>query len=234
VRVGTPGAAAHSVVQVRNSIIANSTGGTSANCSGTSITDQGNNLAFPGTTCGFSLASDRRADPKLGPLATNGGRTQTMALLPGSPAIDAGDDATCNAAPVSGVDQRGVNRFTSAGAHCDMGAFERGGTATFTDDPLSAGLTAIKAVHITELRSRIDAARIARGLAAYSWTDPTLIPGSILKAQHIIDLRNALSEAYGAAGLTQPTYTDSELTIGVTTVIVAHIAQVRAAVAAIE
>ena len=44
-------------------------------------------------------------DPLLGPLANNGGPTQTMALLPGSPAIDAG-------VTVAGVttDQRGVLR----------------------------------------------------------------------------------------------------------------------------
>ena len=40
-----------------------------------------------------------------------------MALLPGSPAIDAGDDSLC-----PGTDQRGVPR--PIGAHCDIGAFE--------------------------------------------------------------------------------------------------------------
>lgn len=40
-----------------------------------------------------------------------------MALQIGSPAIDAGDDATCEA-----VDQRGVGR--PLGAHCDIGAYE--------------------------------------------------------------------------------------------------------------
>jgi len=67
-------------------------------------------------------------DPKLGPLAKNGGPTQTMALLPGSPAIDAGNPAK----PGSGkgacevTDQRGTPRgATGAGkAVCDIGAFE--------------------------------------------------------------------------------------------------------------
>jgi chitodextrinase len=53
----------------------------------------------------------------LGPLADNGGATPTMALLPGSAAIDAGDDAVCPA-----TDQRGVTR--PQGAHCDIGAYE--------------------------------------------------------------------------------------------------------------
>jgi hypothetical protein len=58
-------------------------------------------------------------DPNLGPLTNNGGPTLTMALLPGSLAIDAGDTS---AAPVT--DQRGFPR--PAGAAVDIGAFEFG------------------------------------------------------------------------------------------------------------
>jgi hypothetical protein len=61
-------------------------------------------------------------DPKLGPLANNGGSTWTLALLAGSPAIDAGNDSVCTNSPVSGLDQRGVTR--PQGAHCDIGSFE--------------------------------------------------------------------------------------------------------------
>ncbi len=64
--------------------------------------------------------------PRLGPLTDNGGPTPTHALLVGSPAIDAGDDPTCVAPPVSGTDQRGVRRTVAAGPHCDIGAFEVG------------------------------------------------------------------------------------------------------------
>jgi hypothetical protein len=57
-------------------------------------------------------------DPKLGPLAANGGFTQTHALLPGSSAIDAGGvNSSCEA-----TDQRGVSR--PQGAACDIGAYE--------------------------------------------------------------------------------------------------------------
>jgi predicted outer membrane repeat protein len=65
-------------------------------------------------------------DALLGPLADNGGPTQTRALLAGSPALDAGSPA----APGSGglaceaADQRGVLR--PLGLVCDMGAFEVG------------------------------------------------------------------------------------------------------------
>ncbi len=61
----------------------------------------------------------------LGPLADNGGPTQTLALLPGSPAIDAGDDALCPS-----TDQRGEIRPQDGNndglAKCDIGAFELG------------------------------------------------------------------------------------------------------------
>jgi len=62
------------------------------------------------------------ADPQLAPLADNGGPTRTFALLPGSPAFDAGEDYFCSAAPVSNLDQRGVSRPHGAG--CDIGAYE--------------------------------------------------------------------------------------------------------------
>ena len=222
-------------ISVKNTIIANSTGAAPANCSAAPLMDDlGNNLEFPGTSCGFDLASDVRADPLLGPLADNGGPTRTMALAVGSPAMNAGDDAACAAAPVSNQDQRGASRTVGAGAHCDMGAYERA-PLQFTDDPLVPGTTVIRALHVLELRSRIDAVRVARGLVAFTWTDPTLTPGAtIIKAQHVIDLRSALAAAYVAAALTPPTYTDAILTTGTTSPRAVHIAELRAAVLAIE
>jgi hypothetical protein len=64
-------------------------------------------------------------DPKLGPLADNGGPTQTHALLAGSPAIGTG-----NAAAMAGVgdvplfDQRGAPYGRVVGSRIDIGAFE--------------------------------------------------------------------------------------------------------------
>lgn len=65
----------------------------------------------------FEAPSDLIADPRLEPLADNGGETDTMALPSGSPAIDAGDPALCLP-----TDQRGVARPQGNG--CDIGAFE--------------------------------------------------------------------------------------------------------------
>jgi CSLREA domain-containing protein len=66
---------------------------------------------------------------KLAALADNGGATRTVALLPGSPAIDRADPAIC-AAAAGALDQRGVSR--PQGARCDMGAFELVPTAAAT------------------------------------------------------------------------------------------------------
>jgi hypothetical protein len=57
-------------------------------------------------------------NPRLGPLTDNGGPTLTHALLPGSPAINAGD---CSGGTIS-RDQRGVTR--PLGSACDIGAYE--------------------------------------------------------------------------------------------------------------
>lgn len=60
-------------------------------------------------------------DPLLGPLSSNGGPTQTHALLPGSPAIDAGD---AGFSPPPGVDQRGASFVRVFAGRIDMGAYE--------------------------------------------------------------------------------------------------------------
>ncbi len=68
---------------------------------------------------GFSGTGNTSAPPKLGPIGNYGGFTQTIPLLAGSSAIDAGDD---NASACHGTDQNGVAR--PSGSHCDIGAFE--------------------------------------------------------------------------------------------------------------
>ena len=52
-------------------------------------------------------------DPELGPLADNGGPTDTMALLAGSPAINAGNPAP-EPTTFPGSDQRGISRVRAA------------------------------------------------------------------------------------------------------------------------
>jgi hypothetical protein len=119
-----------------NSIVASSPNG--GNCAGT-ILNNGNNLQWPGTSCGLTIPA---LDPQLGSLANNGGPTQTLALLPASPAIDQANNASCPA-----TDQRGLPRPVDGNkdgtATCDIGAFELQVTILPTPTPTTTpGATA--------------------------------------------------------------------------------------------
>jgi len=104
----------NSFVTMTNSIIANNTG-TDCISAGT-FTDNGFNLVEDGTC--ISAGTSISGDPKLGPLADNGGDTLTHALLAGSPAINHIPLGVCTLT----VDQRGFIRPFGSG--CDIGAVE--------------------------------------------------------------------------------------------------------------
>ncbi len=94
--------------------------------------DGGQNIQFPQMKPTYNndvnnniTANPIFADPQLAPLASNGGPTQTMGLLAGSPAIDAGNPGACPS-----FDQRGYNR---QGA-CDIGPFEFAGFLFLPDN----------------------------------------------------------------------------------------------------
>jgi CSLREA domain-containing protein len=116
--------------KVTNSIIAGNTAPAGPDCGG--AIDSSYNLIGKGTDCaGPSAANHDKVgtaasplDARLGPLAGNGGPTPTLALLAGSPALNAGNPAP----PGSGTgacvatDQRDTHR--PGGTTCDIGAFE--------------------------------------------------------------------------------------------------------------
>lgn len=101
----------------------------------------------------------------------------------------------------------------------------------FTDTPLAAGVTTIKAVHIVELRTRVNNLRAQYLLPVFSYTDPTLT-SVLIRAQHILDLRVALAGVYSAVQQSQPQYTDPGLAAG-SPVKAAHISDLRNAVVAV-
>jgi M6 family metalloprotease-like protein len=106
-------------------------------------------------------------------------------------------------------------------------------TIGFTDNTLVAGASEMKAVHLTELRSRVDALLQRFGRPAMTWTDPSLSSGSLIKATHIAELRGALTLVYSVAFRSPPTYTDQTLGPG-TLVKLVHVQELRNAVNALE
>ena len=106
----------------------------------------------------------------------------------------------------------------------------------FTDDPIQPGSTPIRAVHFTELRTRIDGLRRAAGLARFWWTDPVLLAGvTRVRLVHLLELREALDAAYQVSDRTPPPWTDAAPAAGATIPIrAAHLTELRAAVVALE
>lgn len=107
----------------------------------TPLISGGGNLDTDGS-CGLTGLGDQTAvDPGLAPaLADNGGFTPTLALLPGSPAIDSGNPGVCAA-----TDQRGVFRPQDSDGYgsilCDVGAYEVESVAFLFGDGFESGDT---------------------------------------------------------------------------------------------
>ena len=121
IEAGAGGAAVHNTLLVSNLRA----------CDGT-VTSQGYNLTDD-EGCGFHHAGDLKdSDPRVAPLAANGGPTETAALTGGSPALNAGDPTGCvdGTGALLTVDQRGVRR--PAGGRCDIGAYEQAIAVTGT------------------------------------------------------------------------------------------------------
>ncbi|OYV96589.1 MAG: hypothetical protein B7Z73_00450, partial [Planctomycetia bacterium 21-64-5] len=87
------------------------------------------NDSLIGNTAGATISGANNllsVNPDLGPLADNGGPTQTLALLLGSPAIDAGANALAvdGAGNALATDQRGPGYPRIVGPNVDIGAYE--------------------------------------------------------------------------------------------------------------
>ncbi len=105
---------------------------------------------------------------------------------------------------------------------------------TFTDNPLVARGTPVRAVHVVELRQRVADLRSRYGLSAPSWTDSTLgARATPIRALHLSELRSALGEVYAIAGRAAPVYSQPNLTPGLTMATAADIAEIRSAILAI-
>jgi hypothetical protein len=150
---------------------------------GTGMTGLGNGVN--GNLLGSASAP---IDPLLGPLQDNGGPTPTMALLPGSPALDAGNNAYATL-----FDQRGPGFPRVLYGAIDIGAVElaRGPllTVTSTLDEHSAGLLS--------LREALDQANsdAGRGQSDTIVFDPSLGNATITLSAGPLELSGASATA---------------------------------------
>ncbi len=121
------------IVFARNTIVAVNVATAGPDVFG-SLNSQGNNLF--GNTSGVTFTGDTSTniinpDPKLSPLTNAGGPTQSHLLLPGSPAINSGNDCVADPAHCSDpnidqltTDQRDTGFPRKVGTHVDIGAVE--------------------------------------------------------------------------------------------------------------
>jgi hypothetical protein len=97
----------------------------------------------------------------------------------------------------------------------------------FTDDPLIAKTTKVKAVHITELRQVVNLIRAVAGQAAYPFTDPVLDSSVHIKAVHLQEVQDQLDLARASLLLVPDSYHDATYNSGTTLVQSANITELR-------
>ncbi len=134
-------------VKLKNTIVADNftTSSTSPDLGG-EVDSYGYNLIKDPSDCTITgIENDGTditgVDPLLGPLQDNGGPTFTQALLPGSPALDAGSCKDIDGNAVA-ADQRGIAR--PQGTACDIGAYEKVTYYTLTVHKAGTGSGTVK------------------------------------------------------------------------------------------
>lgn len=165
--------------QLVNTIIANNPSGGDCSGGGVNLTSLGHNLDSDGT-CNLTDPTDLpNTDPLLGPLQDNGGSTFTHALLPSSPAIDAGNPAT----PGSGgnaceaADQRRVPRLQA----CDIGAFELvTSTPGVPGPPADLGVILCEAVAVPPIVRAEGIAELVGDIVITCFNTPPPVGGSLV------------------------------------------------------
>ena len=151
-----------------------------------------------------------------------GGYTQI-----GTPGTNAYTDNTASANTAYLYKVRAVGGGTSGDSNIDLAT-----TVIFTDPVLTPQLSTMNAVHITELRTAVNAVRTLANLSAGSFPTDTVITAqsTLGKAAHITELRTALDAARTACGLSAINYTDTTLNVQSTLIKAAHITDLRTGV----
>ncbi len=126
----------------------------------------------------------------------------------GTPATNSFSDTTVSADSSYLYRVRAVN----SGGPSASSAADLATTVVFIDNPLTAG-TLVKAVHLSQLRTAVNAVRLLAGLTPGSFTGAAA-SGTLIGAIHITELRASLDAARGTLGLSTGGYTNPSL-IGV-------------------
>ena len=145
----------------------------------------------------------------------------TIAMPTGFPSVVYVDTVSANTSYVYKV--RAVDAASVASAYSNPDVAT---TVIFTEDPLIVRSTVVKAAHLTELRTAVNAIHLTAGLGPITVTDSSAA-GVRIKAVHILELRSALDASRSMLGLTAITYTDSTLPAGTTIVKAVHFQQLR-------
>jgi hypothetical protein len=103
-----------------------------------------------------------------------------------------------------------VRAFDSGGNPSAFSNSDLATTIAFTDDPLIAGSTIIKAAHLMQLRQAVNAVRGVAGLMPYTFTDPSLA-GVAIRLIHLTELRAALDPALSQLGLAPVSYSTTSV-----------------------
>jgi parallel beta-helix repeat protein len=142
--VATQDGGVSATAQYANTIVANNASGNiGAGGTGAVVTSLGHNISDDGSGNLTGPGDQPNTKPLLAPLGNYGGPTPTMALLPGSPAIDKGS-ASIPGVTVPTTDQRGALRGPAglnAGSTVDVGAYEASSSylVTTTTDSVDVG-----------------------------------------------------------------------------------------------
>jgi hypothetical protein len=115
-------------------------------------------------------------------------------------------------------------RTNGSGGPSGFSLVDAATTIVFTDPTLTSAIR-VKAVHLTQLRTAVNAMRAAANLGAATFTDT---PPVVIRRIHIIELRTALDQARAAIGLSALSYTDPVITAGVTKARKEHVSELRA------
>jgi hypothetical protein len=139
-------------------------------------------------------SADNPIDPLLGPLQDNGGPTPTMALLSGSPALDAGDPDQ-----LGSPDQRGVGRTDGV----NIGAYQASATAFLVSAPRRVHAGVPFDVTVTAVDPFGQVAVGYTGTVTFSTSDPDR--GVILPADYTFTLDGGGVHTFTDTGLGETT-----------------------------